>query len=138
MPDAEEKFDNWLDQIANSPDRASWRSPPRQRQIALIHRFATDTVQDGAGSLFYNDPNYPNEVVEVADALAAIDEHAICRSICEIRHLLEPFQGDAFTEPCLNGVATSAILQLDALLSERWNAIYARLMDEAKSNWWTP
>lgn len=114
--------------------------PLWQRQIALIHQFATDAVPDGTGSLFYNDPNYPNNVIEVANSLAAIGEQALFQRICEIKRVLEPFaeHDDAFTEQCLNGVATNAILQLDALLSERWHAIYARLMDEAKANGWTP
>src|SRR5690349_3528725 len=134
MSDAEEEFDNWLDQIANSPEMetAIWRMPPWQRQIALIHQFANDTVQDSAGSLFYNDPNYPNKVDEVANSLAAIDEHAIYQRICEIKRVLEPFHGDALTDQCLNGVATNAILQLEALIAERWRAIHTRLMDVAK------
>lgn len=133
-------FGRWLDQFADLADVDVFDLPDWQQPLAFIHQFALSAVGDGAGSLFYS---HTENIENTAEAFAAIDEPELAEKILTVRDALAalieeapPNLPDLLLEQCVNGAATKDVVELDALLSPRWSAIYAKLEARAKANGW--
>jgi len=85
---------------------------------------------DGAGSLYYN---HTESIENVASSFHAVGEEELAQKIRQVWRILEPF-GDAqnmLVQQCLDGVATSALVELEALINRRWDAFYDKLEHQA-------
>jgi hypothetical protein len=116
--------------------------PDWQRSIAFVHQFALDSVGDGVGSLFYNNPHNIDGVAEALDGICKNDMAGKIRSTAE---LLKPFVEDGpanwqeiLVEQCLNGAASPRLDELDKLLTQRWDELYSKLEERAPSKGWHP
>src|SRR5262249_40024933 len=78
----------WLEQFAYLDARAIAALPQSQHSLALIHKFAQASVEDGAASLFYN---HADLVDYVANAFDEFSEPMVAGKIRAISGMLKPF-----------------------------------------------
>jgi len=137
---ARDSFSDWLDQFAYLDARAIAALPQSQRSLALIHRFAQASVEDGVASLFYN---HPDLVGDVANAFEEFSEIEIADKIRAISGMLKPFVADdpaqwqdIIIQQCMSGTTTQEVEQLDRLVQDRWTDIYDKLENLVRSKRW--
>ena len=135
-----DNFSDWLEQFAYLDSRAIAALPQSQRSLALIHRFAQASVEDGVASLFYN---HADLVGDVANAFDEFSEPKIADKIHAISGMLKPFVADnpahwqdIIIQECMSGTTTQEVQQLDRLVQDRWTAIYDKLQNLARSKGW--
>jgi hypothetical protein len=135
-----DNFSDWLEQFAHLDARAIAALPQSQRCLALIHRFAQPSVEDGVASLFYN---HADLVGDVANAFGEFSEPKIADKIRAISGMLKPFVADnpahwqdIIIQECMSGTTTQEVQQLDRLVEDRWTAIYDKLQNLARSKGW--
>jgi hypothetical protein len=114
--------------------------PQSQQSLALIHLFAMAAAGDGAGSLFYNNSDVVDGVAHAFDEFA---ESELAEKIRLVRGIVKPFVADnppdwqkIIVDQCIDGAASKDVEQLDRLLEARWDAIYGKLENFARSKGW--
>ena len=95
---------------------------------------------DGAGSLFYNRSDIADGVAKAFDEFA---EPELAEKIRGVSRILKPFVAgnppdwqEIFIEQCMNGAASKDVGQLDSLLQTRWDRIYEKIENLARSKGW--
>jgi hypothetical protein len=125
-------FDAWLEQMSYLSPRELSGLPGWQRPLAVVHQFAVDALTDGAGSLFYNNPD---DVDPLVSALEALGEQELAEKIRAISRMLEALDLGDVTEYAMR---SAVVEELDALLNRRWNTIYTKIEERARANGWNP
>ena len=135
-----DNFSDWLDQFEYLDARSIAALPQAQQSLALIHVFAQAALCDGAGSLFYNHSDIVDGVAKAFDEFA---EPELAEKIRGVSRTLKPFVAgnppdwqEIFIEQCMNGAASKDVEQLDSLLQARWEGIYEKIENLARSKAW--
>jgi hypothetical protein len=135
-----DNFSDWLDQFEYLDSRSIAALPQAQHSLALIHAFAQAANCDGAGSLFYNHTDIVDGVAKAFDEFA---EPELAEKIRGVSRTLKPFVAgnppdwqEIFIEQCMNGAASKDVEQLDSLLQARWDGIYEKIENLARSKGW--
>jgi hypothetical protein len=132
--DQDDAFRAWLDQMSYLSGWELRELPAWQRPLALIHDFALDSLGDGAGSLFYNNPD---SIDGVDSALAELGEHELAEKIRAIKGMVEAANPSDVVEYVM-GPAIQHVEELDTLLSRCWDTLYAKIEERARANGWKP
>jgi hypothetical protein len=131
---------DWLNQFEYLDALSIAALPQAQQSPALIHVFAHAALCDGAGSLFYNHSDIVDGVAKAFDEFA---EPEIAEKIRGVSRPLEPFLAgnppdwqEILIEQCMNGATSKDVEQLDSLLQARWDGIYEKIENLARSKGW--
>jgi hypothetical protein len=131
-------FDEWRERLSDLSETEFLALPSGQRPLVLVHQFALDSMGDGVGSLFYNSPQ---NVGGVSQALEGLGELELAQKIRLISKILVPFfRHDApnwqemVADQCMQGSAAREVGELDKLLAQRWDALYEKIEQRARSN----
>jgi hypothetical protein len=134
-------FSDWLEQFAYMSEADTSNLPEWQRPIAFIHQFAVNSMCDGAGSLFYNDPD---SIESLVGSFGQIGETEMGLKIRAIESILRPYVESGppnwqsiLVEQIQVGAASTAAIELETMLNDRWQALYSKLESYARSNGWT-
>lgn len=129
-------FGDWLHDLAYLTIRQTLDLPAWMQTIAFVNQFAVTHLNDGAGALFYNEPE---RVRPVAAALAAIDESELSTAVLRLLEILLPKiehkalrAHDILREEPLATLAN----ELDEHIERRWVIFHDKLRALAEANGW--
>jgi hypothetical protein len=133
-------FDEWLHRRSYL---SNWRTrllPAWQRPIAFVQQFAVAHLNGGVGSLFYN---HPEKVRSVVASLDVLEERELASKVRQVSEMLLPvfsagrrdlqvrLMREVEKEP-----AASVLVDLDALIEQRWDEFRAKMRKIAEENRW--
>lgn len=133
-------FNDWLHDLSYLEYEQTETLPAWKRTIALVQQFLVVHLNDGAGSLFYNDPE---KVHPVAVALGAIDEVELSTLVAKVAEALLPGLREVTADSqrfVLQEVSreplASLVKSLDQLIEDRWIDLHDKMMALAEANDW--
>jgi len=116
--------------------------PAWQRPIAFVQQFTVEHLNDGAGSLFYNDVE---KIHPTAASLEAIGETELSRLVLRIFDILSPIfeenpsdRLEILVKQLRDGPAASLAEELDDLIERRWDDLHDKMKNLAEANGWSP
>jgi hypothetical protein len=134
-------YADWLHELSYLSDERTRELPAWQRLIAFVQQFAVTHLNDGAGSLFYNDPE---KIESVIASLVAIDEPELAKIVRSIAESLAPVfrEGGENLQQRLvkriDGSEAPLAARLDRLIEERWDEIHRKMKVLADAGGWRP
>lgn len=136
----EDAFGDWLEKFTYLSLAETVNLPDWQHPIAFIHQFSMNSMGDGTGSLFYNNPEC---IDAVARSFGIIGEPMFEHTIKTIDEILGPrIQSnpqdwqEIVLQEVQTGAAATAVSELDIMLDERWEEMYSKLESYARSHGW--
>lgn len=131
-----EPFDAWLQELAYLTIEQTLDLPAWLQTVAFVSQFAFVHLNDGAGALFYNEPE---KIHPVATALAAIGEPELSTMVRRIFEVLSPtleHEVRKVHEVLLQEPLATLVKELDQHIERRWLGFHDKLKALAEANGW--
>jgi hypothetical protein len=132
----------WLHRISYLSLEETLALPQWQQPVALVQQLAMGHLNDGAGSLFYNDAE---KIHPTAASLETMGETELSRLVLRIFAILSPIFDEnppdlleVLVKQLTDGAATNLVEELDELIERRWDDLHSKMKAQAEANGWSP
>jgi|CXWL01.1.fsa_nt_gi hypothetical protein len=134
----DEAYADWLHDVSYLTYAETVKLPRWHRTIAFVQQFAVMHLNDGAGSLFYNDPE---KVSSVIAALNEIGEAELSKLVQATRRALGFWARFRFSQfkvakQVMEEPIASMTNEIDRLIERRWDKLHGAMRSLADANGW--